>query len=523
MQAEAARQGIPHDWMEAARRSPVYALAVRHKVALPLHPEYRTLPMVWYIPPLSPVADIVHAAGYDDADPDQVFATIDSLRIPIEYLANLFTAGDVEPVRRVLRKLAAIRATMRAEQLGLVPNEELAAAVDASSTELDDLYRLLAIAKYDDRYVIPMAHAEDAGRLMGQHEQMFCSLDTEGGPGMGGAGPPGSRSRHPAGQPGGARRSGPTTGATHFNLLGWDGAGNAPHLFPETEDGEAREPRSALQAGVGAVAVPDRGACSTGLDDARRRRRRRDPRRPAGRRSRQFLAWLRATPPTEVAQHYVETFDLRRRCALYLTYYRYGDTRKRGMAMLTFKTAYRDGSVRALRGRAARLPAAGARVRLAVRRGASVCCAARRADLELLRRALHEAETPYAIDRRRRLRPAAEARRAETGRVSAAWEAGPPREDVGLEPFAPPEYLGMAPRGGAVTRGDTCAEVFWWVALPYLALAIFVVGHIWRWRYDQFGWTSRSTQLQERRCSSGGRRSSTTRRSPPSAGTSSAS
>lgn len=45
----------------------------------------------------------------------------------------------------------------------------------------------------------------------------------------------------------------------------------------------------------------------------------------------------------------------------------------------------------------------------------------------------------------------------------------------------------------------TAAEVFWWVILPYLALAVFVVGHVWRWRYDQFGWTSRSTQLQERR------------------------
>jgi nitrate reductase gamma subunit len=41
--------------------------------------------------------------------------------------------------------------------------------------------------------------------------------------------------------------------------------------------------------------------------------------------------------------------------------------------------------------------------------------------------------------------------------------------------------------------------VFWWVVLPYLALAIFVVGHIWRWRYDQYGWTSRSTQLQEQK------------------------
>lgn len=42
-------------------------------------------------------------------------------------------------------------------------------------------------------------------------------------------------------------------------------------------------------------------------------------------------------------------------------------------------------------------------------------------------------------------------------------------------------------------------QVFWWVVLPYIALAIFVVGHVWRWRYDQFGWTSRSTQLQERK------------------------
>ncbi|MGX4688449.1 respiratory nitrate reductase subunit gamma [Streptomyces sp. JNUCC 63] len=42
-------------------------------------------------------------------------------------------------------------------------------------------------------------------------------------------------------------------------------------------------------------------------------------------------------------------------------------------------------------------------------------------------------------------------------------------------------------------------DLWWWVILPYLALVTFVVGHIWRWRYDQFGWTSRSTQLQERR------------------------
>ena len=229
----AAEQGIPHDWIQAARRSPVYALAAKHRVALPLHPEYRTLPMVWYIPPLSPVADVVHAAGYEEADPDHVFATIDSLRIPLAYLASLFTAGDVDAVRRVLRKLAAIRAQMRAEQLGLAPNAQLAAAVESTPAELADLYRLLAIAKYDDRYVIPPAHAEDAGRLMSQHEQMFCSLDTEGGPGMGG-GPPGSeQSFHPGGEAGGSHTVTGADGRRHFNLLGWDGRGSAPYLFPE--------------------------------------------------------------------------------------------------------------------------------------------------------------------------------------------------------------------------------------------------------------------------------------------------
>jgi nitrate reductase beta subunit len=240
VQAAAAAQGIPADWIEAARHSPIYQLAVRHRVALPLHPEYRTLPMVWYIPPLSPVSDIVHAAGYDDADPDQVFATIDALRIPVEYLANLFTAGAVAPVQRVLRKLAVVRAIQRAGQLGLVPNEKLTTTVDASLEELDDLYRLLAIAKYEDRYVIPKAHAEEAGALMGQHEQLFCSLDGEGGPGMGGHGPHGLQSWRPAAHTG-SHPEDPTgrqlfqadDGRTRFNLLGWNGQGGAAEVFPE--------------------------------------------------------------------------------------------------------------------------------------------------------------------------------------------------------------------------------------------------------------------------------------------------
>jgi nitrate reductase / nitrite oxidoreductase, beta subunit len=176
VQAQAAAQGIPADWLEAARRSPVYALIARHQVALPLHPEYRTLPMVWYIPPLSPVSDVAGAYG---GDPDSVFAAIEDLRVPAEYLANLFTAGDAAEVRRVLRVLAAVRTVMRAGQLGLDVPDGLPESAGASEDDLEDLYRLLAIAKYPDRYVIPLAHAEDAGRLLAQHEQLFCAEPDE--------------------------------------------------------------------------------------------------------------------------------------------------------------------------------------------------------------------------------------------------------------------------------------------------------------------------------------------------------
>lgn len=156
----------------------------------------------------------------------------------------------------------------------------------------------------------------------------------------------------------------------------------------------------------------------------------------------EFLAWLRATPPTDVAQHYVETFDLRRRCALYLTYYRYGDTRNRGMAMLTFKTAYRVAAFEPTDDELPDyLPLVLEFASLSAR--GEDLLRSRRADLELLRKALHEAETPYASIVDAVCAHLPRLRRRDLGVVRVHWEKGPPHEDVGLEPFAPPEYLGM--------------------------------------------------------------------------------
>ncbi len=184
--AAARSAGIPEDWISAAQRSPVYALTNRYRIALPLHPEYRTMPMVWYIPPLSPVVDVVRDTGFDGEDRDTLFAAIEALRIPVEYLAELFTAGDPAPVQRSLRMLAAMRAYMRRVNLGEPADESIALAVGLTGTQMEALYRLLAVAKYEDRYVIPTAHVE-AGRAL--DEMPGCSLDYSGGPGMGGRGP----------------------------------------------------------------------------------------------------------------------------------------------------------------------------------------------------------------------------------------------------------------------------------------------------------------------------------------------
>ena len=153
---------------------------MRYKVALPLHPEYRTLPMVWYVPPLSPVLDAVTEAGGNQDDPDHVFAAVTRLRIPLDYLASLFTAGDTDVVAGVLMKLSALRSYMRARTLGEDGDEAALTAVGLTGREAEDLHRLLAVAKYADRYVVPAAHKEDAAALSAMENR--CPVESSDEP-----------------------------------------------------------------------------------------------------------------------------------------------------------------------------------------------------------------------------------------------------------------------------------------------------------------------------------------------------
>jgi len=178
--AEARKEGIPEDWIEAAQRSPIYKMVMEWRIALPLHPEYRTLPMVWYVPPLSPITNRIEGKG-SALDPNDIFPAIDSMRIPVDYLANLLTAGDSELIREVLRKMAVMRIHMRNKQTGRVSDPALLETIGQSAQTVEDMYRLLAIAKYDDRFVIPPAHREQVADLY--NEQGGCGLDFMGGPG----------------------------------------------------------------------------------------------------------------------------------------------------------------------------------------------------------------------------------------------------------------------------------------------------------------------------------------------------
>ena len=127
---QARRDGVPEAWLEAARKSPVWKMAMEWKVAFPLHPEYRTLPMVWYVPPLSPIQSAAAAGkiGHDGAMPD-----VRSLRIPLKYLANLLTAGKEQPVALGLERMLAMRAYMRAKTIDGVIDEAVARRVGLTS------------------------------------------------------------------------------------------------------------------------------------------------------------------------------------------------------------------------------------------------------------------------------------------------------------------------------------------------------------------------------------------------------
>ena len=159
-----------------------------------------------------------------------------------------------------------------------------------------------------------------------------------------------------------------------------------------------------------------------------------------------FASWWASRPPRELRQAYVETFDFTRRNSLYLTYHVHGDRRQRGIALLRLKQRYASVGLDLLDGELPDfLPVMLEFAALAPEDVGIAALTEHRDAIELVRASLHEAGSPYApvLDAVADLLPGLTD--AQARRVARLAAEGPPSEEVGLEPFAPPEVMPMGP------------------------------------------------------------------------------
>jgi nitrate reductase beta subunit len=166
----AKASGIDDGWIDAAQRSPVYRFVKEWGLALPLHPEYRTAAMMFYVPPLSPVMstierNLVRLDLPEERQDFELATELDKARLPVQYLANLFSVGDEEPIRHALSAMLAVRSFKRRQSVdGSIDQTTLDLLAQAGLTEdvAEDIYKLTTVPTIDDRFVFPPYHREMA-------------------------------------------------------------------------------------------------------------------------------------------------------------------------------------------------------------------------------------------------------------------------------------------------------------------------------------------------------------------------
>ena len=186
--ASAKANGVADSTIHAAQNSPTYKFVKTWGLALPLHPEFRTVPMLFYVPPLLPVTASVtevdnstqsekmhEAAKYwpdnwvYDTSTSELWGTLEQARFPLEYMASLFSAGDTDKVAMRIKKLMACRIHRRNVTVGDISDakaEQVLAEVGLTRQMADDIYYLTSLAKFDDRFTVPAAHREQAIEML---------------------------------------------------------------------------------------------------------------------------------------------------------------------------------------------------------------------------------------------------------------------------------------------------------------------------------------------------------------------
>ena len=115
--------------------------------------------MIWYVPPLSPVQSQIDQKNLP-TESDGVIPKAEAMRMPVQYLANLLTAGKEQPIVDALNRMIAMRSYQRSLHVEGKPDTRALDAIGMTEQQAMDMYKLLAIANYEDRFVIPTAHEE---------------------------------------------------------------------------------------------------------------------------------------------------------------------------------------------------------------------------------------------------------------------------------------------------------------------------------------------------------------------------
>jgi nitrate reductase beta subunit len=164
----AKANGITDQQIAAAQNSPVYKFVKKWGIALPLHPEFRTLPMLFYVPPMLPVLGKMKEGIYDSSGVEgmgQMLNSLEKARIPVRYMASLFSAGNEEIIKEVYRKNIAVRLYKRAQRVKDIPEDEVQQALAIGKTtpeEVEAIFNLTSLPTMEERFVIPAFAREEA-------------------------------------------------------------------------------------------------------------------------------------------------------------------------------------------------------------------------------------------------------------------------------------------------------------------------------------------------------------------------
>ena len=167
--AKARKNGIADSTITAAQKSPVYKFVKKWGIALPLHPEFRTIPNLFYVPPMLPGMAQVDENGIYESTSASLFPSIDQNRLPMKYLASLFSAGNTKIVREVYDKMMSVKVHRRNVTVGDLSKDEVKELMTKANVDADTanaIFRLTSLATFDERFVVPPAHREESIEML---------------------------------------------------------------------------------------------------------------------------------------------------------------------------------------------------------------------------------------------------------------------------------------------------------------------------------------------------------------------